>query len=665
LIAGQQVTVERVRLRGAEEGAHAARRRLSYLLSSATLRPSRMPPSAVLVVRSMPDPLPGAITKEFASAARPSPTWERAAEARLGALLADAARPARSVVRSCAEAVLFADEGELLACLALDLATGAELAWWWRSILRHHLARFLGARSELWTLVWADEPHHAPAAMQLLAERNEAVRALERIAPPQAWRLLLAVARAFGLPVSRLIAAYEEAGVAPATGAKREGPIAPAEARPDDAEDGSPRAATAPWEPCVAASDVPHALGVERSALLGVSLLLHRAPRLARSARFAPRFRAWLARERTFADGKGASAPASPASARSELRVDPGTGKGAGAETAASEKARTTSPDPFSPSPAPGERSPPPGRGSARRGDQPAASAEADLASAAPAPADAGANDAAASAVLRAQAETVPPRRRTSSFAEARARFEDGSPTRFGGILYLVHVLLRSDLLSFDVGLRGWALLELLARCLLFPKGSAVAEDTVWDALALLDFREPGSDPGADFTPQPIYAAPECWLRGLDESPLYARFRGERLELWREEGFLTLDATRPVEAPLCARMTRRERRAFRKDASVRAVGTDLAPALRRFLHFVLPYVRWRLRRALGRAPLADVLQRRGTLYVTRSHVDLVMRMGEITMPARVAGLDADPGWTPELGRIIRFHFVDDFDGGAP
>ncbi len=242
--------------------------------------------------------------------------------------------------------------------------------------------------------------------------------------------------------------------------------------------------------------------------------------------------------------------------------------------------------------------------------------------------------------------------------------FDDGCHTDLGGIFYLVHLLLRSELLSFDVGLRGWALLELLARCLLHREWLAVADDPVWAALALLDFREPGSPPGAEFIPQDTYQAPAHWLRGLDASRRYGRFRSGRLEMWVAEGFPILDTTAPVlptgmATPPFARMTCQQRRAIRQGASVCAPGLVLAPDLRRFLHFVLPYVRWRLRRALGETPLAEVLHLPSTLYITHSHVDLVMRMKQIRVPVRLAGLDANPGWTPELGRIIKFHFVDD------
>jgi hypothetical protein len=675
--AASDVTVDHVRLRGAQMDAPAARQRLSYLLSSVALRPARMSPSAVLVVRSMRDPLPGAIAKQFALAASPSPAWESAALARLNALCAEAARPARSVVRPSAEAVLFSDYGELLACLAVDLGTGAELAWWWRSILRHHLARGFGARSDVWSQVWAEHPLYAPAAIHQLDEQKQAVPVLERIAPSQAWGLLLRVAQTFGLPVSTLSAAYDEAGLAPATGSEsRRSPSAAAEV-PSDAptEIGTspvqsqsrapPRLAhqepsgrrhtiAAPWAPYVAASAIPPTLGVERCALLGISLLLHRAPRQTASAQFAPRFRSWLAGARALAGGNDEDGVvSSPQRSRSAPHVGPASATPADANIAGSRL------------PAQVSESVPYRRGTARDRTESGASAQPGLATEAKRVSILDANDGAGSDLpIRDHVEAAPLAPGGTALTEAPVEFEDGCPTSLGGIFYLVHVLLRSDLLSFDVRLRGWALLELVARCLLYREWEVVADDPVWDALTQLDFREPGAHPGADFTPQEVYEAPESWQLGLNESKRYARFRSKRLEVWRGEGFLTLDTTKPIHTAFDTRMTRRQRRAFRKDASVCAAGLDLAPELRRFLHFLLPYLRWRLRRALGGASLTDILRRNGMLYITRSHVDLVMRMQQISVPARIAGLDADPGWTPELGRVIKFHFVDDPLGGG-
>jgi hypothetical protein len=90
---------------------------------------------------------------------------------------------------------------------------------------------------------------------------------------------------------------------------------------------------------------------------------------------------------------------------------------------------------------------------------------------------------------------------------------------------------------------------------------------------------------------------------------------------------------------------------------IRLEGICVSRDLRRFLHFVVPYARWRLARSLGDLPLQELLLRRGKLFVTRTHVDLVMNMDQISVPARFAGLDANPGWVPDLGRVVNFHFL--------
>jgi hypothetical protein len=80
----------------------------------------------------------------------------------------------------------------------------------------------------------------------------------------------------------------------------------------------------------------------------------------------------------------------------------------------------------------------------------------------------------------------------------------------------------------------------------------------------------------------------------------------------------------------------------------------------RWLALALPYVRLRLRLALGaerrRDAVRALLLRPGRVYANATHLDLVMDIGQISLPARLAGLDRDPGWLPEFGRVVRFHF---------
>jgi hypothetical protein len=655
-------TIEHVRLRRARLEAPAARQRLSYLFSSAALRPTAMPPAAVLVVRCMSDPLPGRIAREIESAAAPSVEWENAAQARLEEMYRSAARPATGAVPSSAEAVLFADQGELLACLALDVDAYAANSWWWKSILRHRFPAQAGG----WVEAWAEHPLYVPAAFEQLDGLGQAAKIVRRMSPWQAWRLLLAVGRAFGLPESAFVAGGSKMGARqePETGISSsfklligaDAETAAAETRGQREADANRMgsAVPPPWEPYVAGRAVSEDLGVERRALLGVSLLLRSAPQLARSDALALRLRMWLESERA-REGQSWSGNERPKDdAASSIRfvrfgADGGEpaapvrlsgGSGEAAQPAQAESALRTAAD---------------GRGNAAPTEEQLSGSEdgfADsLAGSIVSDAAAGSQDANPS--FQSTAE--------KSGEQARVQFENGCRTRLGGVFYLVHLLRQSMLLDFNVGFGGWALLELLARCLLNGVPIDVGSDPAWAVLAQLDGRAEGTHPGSRFEPLPVYEAPERWLRNLDSSMRYVRFRSGWVELWHPEGFLTLDSREELvprsSLSDCARLNRRQRRAFGLAASVCPLGLTVTPELRRFLHFVLPYARWRLRQTTRNARVEEILLRDGTLYVTHSHVDLVMGMNQIGIAARVAGLDANPGWTPELGKVIQFHFV--------
>ncbi len=585
MAAPGDTTLEHIRLRRTRADPTVARLRMSHLLGPLSLRPPAMPPSAVLLVREMKDPLPGRITRYFGPAPVATPEWERAAQDALGAFYEKAVRPMWRSAPAGADAVLFADRAELLACLARDVASGSASgpapAWWWQSILRETPTRLPGS----WVTVWAEEPRYVPAALAYLEARQQAARVLECIAPIQAWNLLMIVLRVFELP--GLIMAREILHQA-----------APIENAPSRDTRGLE---LLPWEPNVPRTSTPMELGLERCALLGIGLLLHRAPHVAFTAALASRFQAWV--------GAWERLDATPV---------------------------RTSPAQISKAPPVGGATPNP------------------LHSRTPALTESilpGESRLPASGALPASTTGV------TSPTPARA-WEAGEFTRAGGILYLIHLLRRTELLRrFDTGLGGWELIELLGRCLL-DDSPHLAEDNIWAALADLDGRDARTPPGAGFKPQRAYEAPPSWLEYIAGQTGFARFRSRGVEIWTEEGFLTLDSDNGERSSgAWERLTPARRRELRHVSRVRPISISVSPELRRFLHFVLPYARWRMDRALRGFPLHEALLRTGRLYVTATHADLVMPMNEISVPVRLAGLDANPGWVPELGRVVTFHFV--------
>lgn len=156
------VTLHRVTLRlppdlpAAERGSWE--RRAASALDNADLRPRGLPPGAILIVRRLADPAPGLLWQ-----GAPWQAGQRWGEHARGAVerhWSHAARPAREPVPPNAQAVWFADAGEWLACLSVDMALGLA-PWWWAAWLRRPVPYRQAT-------LWRDEARWLPAALAYL-----------------------------------------------------------------------------------------------------------------------------------------------------------------------------------------------------------------------------------------------------------------------------------------------------------------------------------------------------------------------------------------------------------------------------------------------------------------------------------------------------------------
>lgn len=200
------ITLGRARLflpRGSTPAQRAAwRRQMASALGYADLAPRGLPPHAVLIVRRLPDPLPGLLLKGVAW--RAGDRWGDAARAELERLWRRALRPALSPVPADAEAVWFADMAEYLACLTLDFYHGvAQLRWWWQ--LRLQAPRLRQAAAPL-TAVWQDEARWLPAALAFLHEHSPVSVAaiLNKLPAYEMQPIRRGVLQAHGLPQALL-----------------------------------------------------------------------------------------------------------------------------------------------------------------------------------------------------------------------------------------------------------------------------------------------------------------------------------------------------------------------------------------------------------------------------------------------------------------------------
>src|SRR5438105_1929018 len=119
MLAFEQTTrIQRLALSGASD-ALEARLRLESLFAGLELRPRRLPPAAVFIVRSLRSSTLAFARREISGLV----ALERQLQQQLEQLLRRAARPLQQAVPAEAEAVLFGDTAELLTCLARDAAS--------------------------------------------------------------------------------------------------------------------------------------------------------------------------------------------------------------------------------------------------------------------------------------------------------------------------------------------------------------------------------------------------------------------------------------------------------------------------------------------------------------------------------------------------------------
>jgi hypothetical protein len=660
-------TVHRLRLRlGAGTPRAEAprwRHRAASLLDRTDLRPPGLPPSAVLLVRALSVPVPRRALEPGGLGA-----WERGVRERLAEALRRAVRAERGRVPPWAEAVLFEDPAEWLACTALSL--GGAPQWWWPPALR---APPLGR--EAWVRhLWA-EARYVPGMVARLADWRRVEEGVGTIAEGEAGRVLRAVVEAFGVRY-----APPEASLPETSPAGTEALSALAAPPPGGLHERDPYPSLSPAQAELALGALAIQRAPARVRALGLPLPEGPRPRppLPPSGLPQPPLRPPLS------PPEPALRPASPLPLTRLAETPPPAAPG---ETSAARPPEATNPSAL---PAPSVRT------------------------------------TEASGALP-EGPTLPPEVRPS----ARPEFSlpEGVPTRLAGVLYLLNLLISLDVSEAFAAWRRrghlslWGLLEAVARALL---NEADGRDPLWPLLAALDGRPEGEPAGAGVAGPPGVALPRPWAEELAEGTgaWHWSARRWRLCLWSDLGVplthVPRDAT-PPSAQARALLDQRRPSASgtatpsaslrsapprgegwaepplspapgtpgpppsggsppeggvggssswrqpsasgaplrRRPAAEAPLGPEVegvAPGLRRWLAVVVPFLRWRLGQALGDAPLDEVLRSPGRVVVTSSHVDLVQPMAAVSLAARRAGLDRDPGWLPEAGRVVLFHF---------
>jgi hypothetical protein len=609
-------TIGTLRIVGGARDRLATQLDMQRGLTGSRVAPAGLPATAILCIRRVRATIPRQREQgELACAALRSA---------LDDLARGAARPARGAVPPQAEAVVFADRAEMLACLAYDWRAGrAAERWWWRGLLRATPIDTAVIRA------WLDAPEYAPAALDHLAAIGEAARFVRALQAGAAHALLRALLERFGLHALR--------------------PLLGAAARPDSAEpiDGLPPGA--PWRRWAPESSAS-ALGLDQAALLGVGLMLQRAPASLRAPAFAEAVGEWLRA------GGSMPEPAAPdKSLELRARVPESTQSPGEGNAPAASPSPTWAPE-LTPL-------------AADMSAEASALTSVDADALTPSLEHAVAEESAA--ISPAQpAITLPPVDSGAAAWEASAPPAERPlaaalvDTAFGGLFYLLNLALGLELYGDftmpampGIDLSVWDFLALAGLDLV---GQPLQADPIWQLLARLAERPPEQAPGREFMPPQEWRMPPGWLAPFAPGePPWSADQG-RLRVAHPAGFLLLNLAVTGDP----RQLSSELRVY--DLPPARAADELPPSaepatpLERWLSWLLPYIRARLRRALGQhndIALGElVCAHRASVYVSTARLDIVLSLAELPIAIRLAGLDRDPGWIPAVGRSVAFHF---------
>ena len=677
--------IVRLRIQGVGEDIPALRVLIGNLLNNMELKPQSFLPSSIFIVRKFSDPLPQRF-KVNSNLIHVEREWEQAVQLELTSIYHQASRPTRGVIVGQPDSVLFADEAELLACLALSISSGqAWSCWWWQVVLKT-IPAFFG-RSAAVTKVFCERARYIPAALDLLSNWGKAVPVVKAISNSDAFTVLNAMAHVHGIGhlITNLGAQSRGSQVEQEYSRQSTWPTQEMEeevfgqdilnTQPKDLRNGSVL-----WERVISFVLQTESLTKEQAVLFGLGLTLQKSPSIAQRKDFQQAVINWWFR------------------GLNSLKVTKGSPEQG---SAIQQKSRNNLSERHENSKEPGKNLKIHGKDGKRHHEsrQPGTEQEkAKIRKIRSASAKQGriSQEPALESLNNKYARSPDEKVRTNPVKTVEQPLQlfpgtdfstEGIRTRLGGVLYLINLMGQLNLpYSFEPDwqvasqLGAWGTLEVMARALFAGENVELLSDPVWPALAELDNRDHDVPAGSFFRGARQYNLPLAWWKLCPEAKkkkIFWAAREKQFRIWSEFGFVLID--RPVDVVVTSEYVRTSlrpycdsindakisRRAY-ADAPVLSAGSTwfsgMSHALIHWLSLITPFVRFQLTRVLkfsikNKSDLIkSIFYYQGTLYVSKSHVDLVMTLNDISLPIRIAGFDRNPGWMKDFGRVISFHF---------
>lgn len=669
--------VAKLRVRGEGLESVAARLHLERLFGASDFSPDGLPPKAIVCIKKINDPRPRTLRLNH-SDWQVSEVWRKAVAKTVENFYRRAFRPISETVSAEAESIVFADNTELLACLATDWCRG-KLAenWWWRGLFPNL------ENAQTVAKIWLESVEFVPPAFQFLAKNGTAIRFVQKLQPHETKDLLRQIIQRFALQkiaetlfepiqmktqidVEKLLKTDEKKALLFKSDSlffKKHESI---------------------FSNLILDIKVSE-LGFDQECLLGISLLLARSPKIVRSAEFARRLkidRLKFEFGKTIAGKKFAESFEQKATFEEKVKSSRKTTRKAQgiSETQINEpKSVKTEPRFFA------EQS----DKKTEKHSEKSHIKEKDFKSAKPSPTEAEKFKKTTEKPTKISFETAESEKRVEKTEQKKSEksrlivrssdmettfqdfFEDfeteiefNFQTRFGGIFYLLNLSLYLQLyrdftesLETEIDLNIWDFIALLGLKFL---GEEIKTDAVWDFLKTMAERENDDEFGQEFNQFQDWRMPLKWLETFPKNQkwFYGR-NGKRLVIRHSAGFNIVDVL------LCGDIETQlkdETEIYRKYFSkiVKAEKKDFSQS-KKWLENIAEYLQKRLFQALNLETLEDLntilFKRKASVTTSPTHLDITFGLADLPIEVRLAGIDRDPGWIPAAGKFVYFHFA--------
>ncbi len=635
---------------------------INKLFNQVDWHPAGLSPSAILIINEFLEPM----VIDFDT---PTPmilnksSWSRTCQQKIIDHYSRAARPSRGAIPSNCEAVVFTDIGEMLACYLLDVSTHqAQDRWWWREVIR----RWQPGENGVLERIIAQNIRYLPASFGHLTNWGQIQPVLRSLSPDSAARLLSALVQEFGgssqnledlvqkqeseqrIVKSRERTHKQDHRVSPGRDhtRKRIGTQSHGEHPDIDLKQ------IIPWDCWIPDTVDFHSLKKQQAFLLVTALIIKNRPGILHESSFIESLNKFWEQKDFSKQNKEAAIHAQDQGRSFEFRPD--EQKKIIKEITQDDGRVLHKPDQY-----------------AGNEMQPQANVE----------------------ITEMSVEKDSPTNQVLPSGISETEQENKYTTHIGGILYLINLMKQLHLpecfdkdwqLSTQLG--AWGILNLIGRGLMGIEGDSFIDDPIWDMFAWLAGGNPEKLPGESFTGTDRYQLPASWWDATsgEQGPLNWTISGETLQIWEEDGFLLLEYPKKDdiqtgeiqvkkglenyfrengfhETNLHRTLARKKSSQAPHDKLEGQLTMGLNPDLKWWLARVLPAIRYQLQNLLQQRngdflDLTEFFRVPGKIFATDTHIDLVASLENISLPIRQAGLDIDPGWVPDFGRVVKFHF---------